>query len=85
MRAQLLYDHMNSQHPRPVRNHQEKSGTEQMEVASVGQIETDHAVESSYSNEEFSVGGEDIVSIALSDIDTYAVGNVISCSNAIET
>jgi hypothetical protein len=85
MRAQLLYDHMNSQHPRPVRYQQEISGTEKMDVS---QGETAHngpfAVESSCSNEEFSVGGEDIVTIALSDIDTYAVGNVVSCSNAIE-
>jgi len=88
MRAQLLYDHMNSQHPRSVRYQQEKFGTEKMDVAAVSQIETAHngpfAVESSCSNEEFGVGGEDIVTIALSDIDTYAVGNVISCSNAIE-
>jgi hypothetical protein len=83
MRAQLLYDHMNSQHPRPVRNHQEISGTEKMDFS---QGETAHngpfAVESS--NEEFGEGGEDTVTIALSDVDTYAVGNVISCSN-VET
>jgi hypothetical protein len=77
---------MNSQHPRPVRHQQEKSGTEKMYVS---QGEIDHngpfAVDSSCSNEEFGVGGEDIVTIALSDIDTYAVGIVVSSSNAVET
>ncbi len=55
----------------------------------VSQGEIDHngpfAVDSSCSNEEFGVGGEDIVTIALSDIDTYAVGIVVSSSNAVET